>query len=136
MFCDKSGVAYERRLAGLVQPGGGLVVLSARRERGQYRVAAVAETPLARATARPSTWPIPRRNHCSLVCRLCIWLRLPFRAAARRRAENMSLRHLAFERIHRPVGRNCCGDMLRSAMGYSLASTGEIGAVGYCAKHL
>ena len=67
--------------------------------------------------------------------RLCVRLRLPLDLAARRRAENLSVRHLAFEHLDRALGRHRRRALLRHSVGHRFARAREDRAFRYRKKY-
>ena len=104
-------------MADLVESRRGLVEFSARGERAKHRAVARPARALTATTRSAPHRASSRSSPLALVRRLRVRLRLPLGAAAGRRAANLPVRHLAFERADRPVG----GDRRRICFAFQWA---------------
>ena len=122
-------------LADLVQSGRDLVGLSGRRERREHLFV----VRFAPAPAAPSALVAHRhtgdRAACAAERGLRVRLRLSLAFAARRCSANLSVRHLAFQRAGRALGRHRCRALLCRPMGHRAARTGEDHAFGHGQKY-
>ena len=127
----------ERRVARLVESGRDLVGLFARSSAPSTSRRCCGCAPAiapAAATSRPPSGNLARAA-VALVRRLCARLRLPLRAAARRRAAHRPVRHLALQRHGRPLRRHRRRAKLCRAMGHRALRAGQGRQLRHREKH-
>src|SRR5262249_32871458 len=83
MFNERYGFTNEHRVVYVVQSGGGVVGVLARRKQRQHRGVGIAASPLPRAATQSSNRNPPRRTRAAAVRRLRLRLRLPLDRTAR-----------------------------------------------------
>ncbi len=119
---NEHGAAGTAGYAGLVRSSGPVVGLPELRQRRQHRDLVRAVPPVPRAVQWQLQQHLRHRPDDAAVRGLCVRLRLPFGAAARRRAAHLPVRPLAVERHGGPHRRHRRRGLLRRAMGDHPAS--------------
>jgi len=129
-FGNVRGAAHAIGVAGKVSSPGVVVGSADLGKRRKYCVLVLAVSRLQGLSCEPGQH-FRHRVHAPPLRRLCLWLRVQVGSAARGCSADLSVRHLAVERLRRPIRGNRRRGLLRGAVGDHPGPVGRDGGIGH-----